>query len=163
MLSKVVQSAYQAQPLSETIAARVANVETVFGGSAEFIEDTAQAAKLVATGRVEEASELLKELRKDEFYLVIAGSGVFGLSLWALWLGLFDPVTRPLTAALCASLVVWVGLLFKPANAVIHQGSLFFEVALIAIAIVFAWRRSPALAFAIVASQLFVTIFQYAM
>lgn len=162
-LSKTIREAYQAQPLSETIAARAANIEIVFSGSAEFVEDTAQAAKLVASGRVEEASALLKDLRKSEFFLVIAGSGVLGLSLWALWLGFFNSVTRPLTTAFLASLIVWIGLLFKPANAVIHQGSLFLEVALIVIAIVFAWRRSHALAFTLVGVQSFVTIFQYAM
>ena len=134
----------------------VGGVERTYGGSWRALID-------LGKGRLQAMSERLKAVRIAQFFGVIAGSGLIGLSLFTVWLGVLGRNTRPLTLALVLSFSVWVTLMFIPSTTVVHLGSLFPELALIVGTIFIVRRLSRAVAGALVTAHVLLTVFQYAL
>jgi hypothetical protein len=122
-----------------------------------------EAMRDVVSGNFRAAAAALRPVHIFQFFHFIPGTGLLGFAFYLLPVGLLDQRTRDVTLAVILSLIAWILLMFLPSSTVIHQGSLFPEIALIIVTITFAARRSAPLAMGLIAAQVSLTGFQYAL
>jgi hypothetical protein len=160
---QTIEDSYASKTWNQLIADREANFGTVIDPGWPAIAGSFEAARDAASVNIRAASAALKPVRVTQFFHFIPGTGPLGFALYLLPVGLLDQRTRAIALTIILSLAAWMLLMFLPASTVIHQGSLFPEIALVIITIVFAAKRSVPLATALIAAQVAVTGFQYAL
>lgn len=106
---------------------RLLNLEQII--SDPMARFTAPVRLLLADDRAAMAGHL----RAVDFFHWSAGLGLVAPVLLLLPVALLLPGTRPLAAAIAASLLVWAALIFDPGGAVTHQGSFFPQLAVFAL------------------------------
>lgn len=106
---------------------RLLNLEQIV--SDPWARFTAPVRLLLADDR----AAMAEHLRAVDFFHWSAGLGLVAPILLLLPVALLLPGTRPLAAAIAASLLVWAALIFDPGGAVTHQGSFFPQLAVFAL------------------------------
>lgn len=158
--SQTILDGYEAVTFRQVVEVRESNFKFLFLHVGTTYARTLKAAKdmlILVPGSVE---QVLHQIRIDQFFCFVAGSGFFGLGLYLLPLAWLDRTLRPLTLAVMLTLLVWIGLMFQPSAAAIHQGSLFPEIAII-VAVIAAMSPWPRLLLRMVAIHASITAFQY--
>ena len=105
--------------------------------------------------------EILREIRKKQFFYMTMGMGFLGLTLYLLPLYLLDPQTRIISLTALMSLTVWVLLKFPAGSTTIHQGSLYPPIVIILLALTWLGMRSITLMIAVACVHIILTIFIY--
>jgi hypothetical protein len=159
-LLQTIEDSYRSRSFAQVAEARRNDFGVIFAHIGDTYSGTMKAAEAAETGSIEAAHSILHQIHVDQFFCLVVGTGLLGLGLYALPLGGLDRELRPLTLAVMASLLIWIALMFNPASTVIHQGSLFPEIALIVGVLAVAARRSYVAVLLVVAHSA-LTAFQY--
>jgi hypothetical protein len=160
---QTIEESYAARTWDGWVSDREANFGVVTDPGRSAMIGTLESARDVFSGNRRAAVAALKPVRDMEFFHFVPGTGPLGLALYLLPIGLLDRKTRAVTLAIILSLAAWILLMFLPSSTVIHQGSLFPEIALIIVAIAFTAKRSVSIATGLIAVHVLVTAFQYTM
>ena len=158
---KTLKDSYKAKTWAELRDIRQGNFAGLVAHTADVLQQTLEAAAALTGGQADKAAELGKALRISQFFGVVAGTGLLGLFYVFGLAGLIWRESRPMCVAIAATLLVWVALLFSPLSAVIHQGSYFPELALIALAVIVMAKLSRTALVAVAVIHCALTIFQY--
>lgn len=148
--------------LAEITSAKIDNIKTVGKGYAHHLYLISITAYAFFTAKWAQTASYLNELRSIQFFYMPAGMGIIGLSLYISFFGFISiSKIKELTAVTLLTLVIWSLLMFNPGSTIIHQGSLFPEIALISGAIIVAAQVSDRLATSIAILHILSTLFFY--
>jgi hypothetical protein len=150
-LGRTLADSYRALTPDVWLAGRLANLDAIF--ALRVARAAALAGQAVSAGRSGDRQGMagaMRELRIMSFFRFPLSAGLLGAALYLLPLGLLERTLRPLAAAVLATLAAWALLMFTPGSTIVHQGSLFPQIALVVgvLAIAGARRRGAALALA---------------
>jgi hypothetical protein len=159
--SQTILDSYEPITFTQVVEVRESNFKYLFLRVGTTYARTLKAAKDMLVWMPRSTNQILHQVHIDQFFCFVAGSGFFGLGLYLLPLGWLDRTLRPLTMAVMLTLLLWIGLMFQPYAAAIHQGSLFPEIAII-VGVIAAMSPWPRLLLVMVATHATITAFQYA-
>ena len=123
---------------------------------------TVEALESTFRGNFGEASVQIKGLRSQQFFYLVIGSGLLGLAFFLMPAGLFVPALRPIAIVSVVTLAIWAGPMFQPGGTVIHQGSLFPEMAIVVGIVCLLAELSQVLCILLVLMHVALSVFQYA-
>jgi hypothetical protein len=107
-------------------------------------------------------SKTLLKVRTDQFFGVLAATGLLGFIFWLIPLGWALPLTRPLAAVLTFYFIAWWALLFTAGSAVTHVGSYAAQMGLVSAA-GFLCQSLRKLGYGIIVAHCLLTLVQYAL
>lgn len=161
LLPAIIKS-YSSLTLSEIVTARMENFLTLFEGLGLTYSGTIKAVKFYIKNKSQQTSDLLRHVRDTEFFYFVAGNGLLGIGFFFLPISWFDVKIRPLAWAVSIGLLFWCLVMFEGRATLIHQGSLFPELAVM-VGIIAVTSRRPWIAYPLLVLHIGVTAFQYAM
>ena len=107
---------------------RKSNLETIIGPNSRLVDLAGQAA---FAPDAEERHRAAGEIRALQFFHWAPSLGMLSWILWLSPLLLLHASTRVLTLAVWGSLLVWTVAMFAPGSTIVHQGSLWPQIAIL--------------------------------
>ena len=153
--------AYENMPIQAQLRHREANLNVLLKAPWSVNEKTWDAIAELKNQNRQGIQEILREIRKKQFFYMTMGMGFLGLTLYLLPLYLLDPQTRIISLTALMSLTVWVLLKFPAGSTTIHQGSLYPPIVIILLALTWLGMRSITLMIAVACVHIILTIFIY--
>jgi hypothetical protein len=162
-LSTALKDAYADVTLTGWVHGREQAFWRSFMGLKDSYAGTLSAAQSLFIQQDGQASAKLATVRSQQFYGVVIAGGLLGLAFMLIPLGLLDNSLRPLCLVIALNFIIWWAVLYDPLGAIVHQGSYFPEIAIVAGFVVFLARRWPRIAVSAVGAQVALTAFQFSM
>jgi hypothetical protein len=162
-LSTALKDAYADVTLTGWVHGREQAFWRSFMGLKDSYAGTLSAAQSLFIEQDGQASAKLATVRSQQFYGVVIAGGLLGLAFMLIPLGLLDNSLRPLCLVIALNFIIWWAVLYDPLGAIVHQGSYFPEIAIVAGFVVFLAQRWPRIAVSAVGAQVALTAFQFSM
>ncbi|HLH04720.1 MAG TPA: hypothetical protein VKX25_18280 [Bryobacteraceae bacterium] len=163
--AKALADAYAPLSAHDILAARLANLETVFDHELEYANGVLQ---LIASRTRAEASDAAREIRRAQFFYLSPALGFYLVGVPLLAAGLLPRFRRPAWkiallgwSVALATALIWCALLFEANAAVLHQGAYAMVLLALAASLLSLWNVSPLLARITILLQTVLTIAAY--
>jgi hypothetical protein len=163
---EVFVEAYSQLSFQEWLDSKQQNITMLGKDFVPVWSATLDALSSTMAGHDEEASQTLKNVRKKQFFGSASAIGLLGFSLFLLPLFALNIQQRALALTLLASFAIWIALMFVPNSTVVHHGSLFMQIGVALVGIVWLGTRERfglPMATGVAVLQASITLFQYSL
>ena len=158
---QAIAESYAKLSLGEILTRKFNNVSVSYRGYFDVFQISAKVFKSLVAKNTSYVKEAVKGIRALQFFGVVAGSGLFGMGFILIPVMLFSSILAPIALVNISTLFVWWLLIYDNGGAVLHVGSYFVEISIVASLAAYLLQYYSYLAIFLVAMHISLTYLQY--